>query len=218
MTTKRDGGAILRELCYTAKKGGAEDVAVISADDIIIDPRVRIKCMIPPCHTSGACRSCPPYGYSIKEVCSMVSRYEKAIFFRVAADEAALTSPGIPCSLETGLVDNEGAIIAVGAYYLLCCQIVALMEKRARQFDCDPLGFTAGDCKQILCFFHRSCRALKDRSRCRHPDLSRPAMEASGMDVFAMAANVGWGIYPIGGSCRPGDVPRASICGIVLAY
>ncbi len=218
MTTKKDREAILQELCSTAKKGGAEDVAVISTDDIIIDPRVRIKCMIAPCHTSGVCRHCPPQGYSIEETRSLVSRYEKAIFFRVAVDETVLTSPGISSSLITGMVDNEGALIVAGAYYLLCYQIVALMEKRARQLDCDPLGFTAGNCKQILCFFPRSCRALKDKSRCRHPDLAKPSMESSGMDVFAMAANTGWGIYPIGGSCRPGDVLRASSCGIVFAY
>ena len=103
-----------------------------------------------------------------------------------------------------------------GAYYLLCYQIVALLERRARRLGYEPLGFSAGDCKEVLCFFYPACRAIKDKSRCRHPDLSRPSMEASGMDVYAMAANVGWDIYPIGGSCQPGDVPRGSLCGVVL--
>ena len=213
---QQDNDTFLDQLCATAIDGGAKDVVVLATDDIIIDPRVRLKCLIPRCHGSGTCRNCPPYGLSIGEVRSKVSGYRKAVFFRVAANERALTSPGIPGSLKTGLVDKEGALIVVGAFYILCCQIVALIEKHARRLGCEPLGFTAGDCRNVLCFFQGSCRALKDKERCRHPDLSRPAMEASGMNVFRMAANVGWDIYPIGSTCRPGDVPRASICGIVL--
>jgi predicted metal-binding protein len=210
--------AAMRELCAVAAKGGAEDCVIIPASDIIVDPRVRFKCMIPPCYESGICANCPPYGYSIEEVRSMVSAYEKAVFFRVAAEQSEVSSPSVALGLEKAILDDEGACVMVGAYYILCYQIVALMERRARQLGYEPLGFTAGDCKEVLCFFHSACRAIKDKSKCRHPDLSRPSMEASGMDVYAMAANVGWDIYPIGASCRPGDVPRGSICGIVLVY
>jgi predicted metal-binding protein len=208
--------AAMRELCAVAGKGGAEEALIIPASDIIVDPRVRFKCMIAPCYESGVCANCPPYGYSIEEVRSKVSGYEKAVFFRVAAKESDISSPAIARGMETGVLDDKGACAMAGAYYLLCYQIVALIERRARQLGYQPLGFTAGDCKEVLCFFHPACRAIKDRRKCRHPDLSKPSMEASGMDVYAMAANVGWDIYPIGGSCRPGDVPRGSICGIVL--
>jgi predicted metal-binding protein len=211
----RNGDA-LRELCAVALKGGAEDAVIIPAADIIVDARVRFKCMIAPCPESGVCANCPPYGYSVEQVRSMVSAYQKAVFFRVAAKESDVASPAILPGMEGGYLDDGGTCVMVGAYYILCYQIVELIARRARQLDFDPLGFAAGDCKEVLCFFHNACRALKDRSKCRHPDLSRPSMEASGMDVYAMAAGVGWDIYPIGGSCRPGDVPRGSICGIVL--
>ena len=65
--------AAMRELCAVAGKGGAEDALVIPASDIIIDPRVRFKCMIAPCFESGVCANCPPYGYAIEEVRNMVS-------------------------------------------------------------------------------------------------------------------------------------------------
>jgi len=208
--------ATLRELCALAVKHGAEEAVIIPAGDVIVDPRVRFKCMIAPCYESGMCANCPPYGYSVEEVRSTVSAYEKAVFFRVAAEESEVASPSVAWGLEKGVLDDAGACVMVGAYYMLCYQIVALMERRARQSGYKPVGFTAGDCKEVLCFFHAACRAIKDRSKCRHPDLSKPSMEASGMDVYAMAANVGWDIYPIGAGCRPGDVPRGSICGIVL--
>ncbi len=218
-TAERDtacSDATLRELCDLATSRGAEEAVVIPASEVIVDPRVRFKCMIAPCYESGICANCPPYGYSIEEVRSMVSAYQKAVFFRIAAKESEVASPSVAWGLEKAILDDEGACVMVGAYYMLCYQIVALIERRARQSGHKPVGFTAGDCKEVLCFFHNACRAIKNKSKCRHPDLSRPSMEASGMDVYAMAANVGWDIYPIGGNCRPGDVPRGSICGVVL--
>lgn len=206
----------LRELCDIAYKGGAEDTVVISTDDIIIDPRVRLKCMIAPCYNSGTCRNCPPYGYSIEDTRSMVAQYEKAIFFRVAAPESYLSAPGMASFVETSVFDDKGAGIIVGACYLICYQIVAPIEKRARQLKYEPFGFAGADCKEVLCFFYTGCRAIKDKKYCRHPDLSKPAMEGSGMNVFAMAANAGWDIYPIGSTCQPGDAARGSILGLVL--
>ena len=210
--------AVLRGLCAVARGGGAEDALVIAADDVIIDPRVRFKCMIAPCYQCGVCSNCPPHGYSIQDVRSKVAGYEKAVFFRVAADQSYISAPGISRCLEARVFDDEGALVIVGTYYLLVYQIVALIEKRARELDYEPLGFAAGDCREVLCFFHPGCRAIKNKEKCRHPDLSRPSMESSGMDVFAMAAKVGWDIYPLGGSSRPGDAPRASLLGLVLVY
>jgi predicted metal-binding protein len=220
-TAKRiehEKNAVLRELCDIAREGGAEDALVIPADDVIIDPRVRLRCMIAPCYYSGVCSNCPPHGYSIEEVRSKVSKYEKAVFFKVAADQRYISAPDVAHCLETDVFDDEGAVVRVGAYYILVYQIVALIEKRARELDYEPLGFAAGDCKAVFCLYHPACRAIIDRSKCRHPDLSRPAMEAAGMDAFAMAANVGWEIYPLGSSSRPGDAPRASLLGLVLVF
>ena len=39
---------------------------------------------------------------------------------------------------------------------------------------------------------------------------SRPSMEAVGIDVYKMAAQAGWDIYPIG-SERPEDMPKGTL-------
>ncbi len=165
-----------------------------------------------------ACGHCPPHGDSVEEIRSKVAAYEKGVFFRIAADQGYLSAPGIAHCLESDVFDDEGALIMVGTYYILCFQIVSLIEKRACRQGYKPLGFAAGDCKAVLCLYESGCRALKDRAKCRHADLSRPSMEASGIDVFAMAANAGWDVYPLGGSSRPGDAPRGSLHGLVLVY
>ena len=71
--------AVLQELCAVARKGGAADALVIAAGDVLIDPRVRFKCMIAPCNESGSCGHCPPHGYSIQDIRSKVAEYEKAV-------------------------------------------------------------------------------------------------------------------------------------------
>ena len=118
-----------------------------------------------------------------------------------------ISATSIPHCLEARVFDDEGALLKVGIYYLLVYQIVALMEKRARELDNKPLGFAAGDCKEVLCFIHPACRAIKNKGKCRHPDLSRPSMESCGMDVFAMAADVGWDVYPLGEAAGPAMRP-----------
>jgi hypothetical protein len=51
---------------------GADNAVIIPASDVIVDPRVRFKCMIPKCHISGICIHCPPHGYSTDEVKDIV--------------------------------------------------------------------------------------------------------------------------------------------------
>jgi len=220
-TAKRADDAkdsLMRELCAVAREGGAEDAVVISTKDIITDPRVRFKCMISPCYCCGTCRHCPPYGYSLAEVRAKVAQYEKAIFFRIAADQSSISAPGMARACENLVFDDEGGILKTGTYFIISFQIVALIEQHARQFGYEPVGFAASDCRVTLCFIHPGCRAIKDKTKCRHPDLSRPSMESCGMDAFAMAANMGWDIYPLGSCSRPGDAPRASVLGLVLVY
>jgi predicted metal-binding protein len=216
--TESDYDGLLRELCATAKESGAQDAVVISTGDIIIDPRVRLKCMISPCYFSNTCRHCPPNGRSDGEVRATVSKYSKAIFFRIAVKESILSAPGITYSSRTFMLDDEGSTTVLGLHLILNFQIVSLIEKRAVELGCEPSGFAAGDCRVALCYFNPVCTALVNDENCIHPNLSRPSMEAAGMDVYSMAANVGWDIYPVGSSCRPGDVPRGSLCGLVLVY
>lgn len=51
------------------------------------------------------------------------------------------------------------------------------------------LAFGAGPCPV--------CKHCPDRGECRHPDLARPSMEGSGIDVFETAARAGIRITPV---------------------
>jgi len=206
----------LQQLLKTALEAGASDARVIGPEDMILDPTVRFKCMIPPCLASGTCAHCPPHGNSLEDIKKTVARYEKAVFFRVLVDSRIIAGAGVSEGINQGRFDDQGHLLNLGAHYLLVFQIIALMEKRIRQWQYTPTGFAAGTCRDVLCHFHPVCKALGSKKNCRHPDLSRPSMESCGFDVYTMGANMGWDIFPIGGNCRPDDIPRGSLMGLVL--
>jgi len=51
--------AYLERLRLFSLKSGADDAVIIPSSDVIVDPRVRFKCMIPKCYMSGNCSHCP---------------------------------------------------------------------------------------------------------------------------------------------------------------
>jgi len=216
METGTLDAAWAEDLTRIARNGGAKDAKILSTRQVIVDPRVRLKCLVPPCALSGICKFCPPYGFSPEQTQRRVDRYENALFFHVEVDRDVICNSEVGDGVREYRSDDKGRMLIVGAHQLLVFQIVALVEKRARELGCKPAGYVAAACKELLCFLHDDCPVISEKKPCRHPDLARPAMEASGMDVFRMAAGVGWDIYPIGRSLDPEDVPRGLLLGMVL--
>lgn len=210
-------GRDLDKMVQKALDQGAENAVVIPTGEIIIDPRVRFKCMIPKCYMSGACSHCPPYGYSVQEVRNMVSQYSWAIFFRVKVENTLIAAKDLADLINEGEMDDDGLLLDLGALYLSVFTIVSDLRKNAGEMGYSPTkGFAAGNCRDVLCYGEQVCCKLTQSATCRNPDLSQPSMESCGMDVFTMAARVGWDVYPIGGTCRPDSVPRGSLMGLVL--
>ncbi|MFO7962700.1 MAG: DUF2284 domain-containing protein [Desulfobacterales bacterium] len=210
--------AQMDRLKQMALEQGAENAAIIPASDIVIDPRVRFKCMIPKCYMSGGCMHCPPHGYTIAEVRDMVSRYEQAVFFRVRVESSVIAAKGLADWIHAGEMDEQGVILTLGAAYLSVFSIVSSLRKSAEEMGYAPtLGFAAGNCRDVLCHDQPVCQMLTLEKTCRNSEISNPSMESCGMDAFTMAARVGWDVYPIGGTCEPDSVARGSLMGLVLA-
>jgi len=199
-----------------AKSFGAADAAVLSTADVIVDPRVRLKCLIPKCYMSGGCSHCPPHGYSIDQVLETVMAHDAAIFHRVAVDPSIMAAKNIHTNIEEAVFDPAGHLFNLGGHFMLNFSIVKLLQKTARDMGYVSMaGFGGGSCRDVLCHLHPSCLHLTT-GRCRHASLTSPAMESCGMDVFTMAAGQGWEVYPIGGTCDPGSVPAGSAFGLAL--
>ena len=77
------------------------------------------------------------------------------------------------------------------------------------------VGFGGGPCKVAFCP-DEDCQALKLGQGCKFSLIARSSMEGNGMDVYLMAAKVGWDIYPIGRSAS--QAPHGASLGIVFIY
>ena len=214
MALKKDFEA-LRQLALDL---GANDSVIIPTSEVIVDPRVRLKCIIPKCYISGNCDHCPPHGYSIQEVREMVSSYECGVFYRLKVNSSIIAAKNIADYINSGIMDDAGNAFNLGGNYILVSTITKLLQKRAMEMGLNSTrGFAAGDCRDIFCHLQPICQKLITKRGCRNHDFSSPSMESCGMDVFTMAARVGWDVYPIGGTCDPDSVPHGSLMGLVLA-
>lgn len=184
---------------------GAADVRIITADRVIIDERVRMKCSYPKCMFYGTNAHCPPHALALDEVRKVVSRYHYGLFTRLEVSSEEFAGPAVA---------RNGARRGFTRTH----DLVTKLESAAF-YDGYHLavGFACGPCKLVFCPTE-DCRALVTGGTCRHPARARGSMECAGMDVFTMAAQAGWDVYPIGGAARPSEVPCAASYGLVLVH
>ncbi len=184
---------------------GATDAKIITSDMVLIDERVRAKCMYPKCEWYGTNINCPPHAMGLDMARNIVSKFQYGIFIQqLTPPEEVIPAardkrpPGPSRTQFYELISKIEAEAFYDGYYL-------------------AIGFAGGPCKMAFCP-NAECSALQPGEGCRHPLRGRSAMEAVGMNAFAMAAKVGWDIYPIGGSISPGDVPHRAKLGLILIY
>lgn len=182
---------------------GASNAAVLDAGEIPVDERVTLKCQVPRCFGYGAGAHCPPNTLKPAELRELLKKYRRAVFFIM--------------DVPSGVIVRDKATIKerVEAYRNVY-KIVTEVESMAF-YDGHYLafGFGAGSCRHTFCGEHKTCRALEG-DRCRFSLISRPSMEAVGIDVYGMVARAGWDIYPIGSGARPEDIPKGTLAGIVI--
>ena len=185
---------------------GAADAKITTTDMILIDERVRLKCIVPLCSSYGTNANCPPYAIALDLIRKMVNNFRYAIFIRLKVPSEELCGTGY----------KEKRLAARSA--LKNFQIVSKIESEAF-YDGYHLatGFGGGPCKLYFCPEHE-CTALVPGQPCRHALQARVSMEGAGMNAFAMAARAGWDIYAIGCSAQPSEVPCGARLGLVLIY
>lgn len=182
---------------------GATDARVVKAEDIPVDDRVTLKCRIPRCFGYGTGAHCPPHAMTPTELREILRQYRWAVFF----------IKEVPAEV---IVRDKATIKERVAVYQEIYRMVSDIESMAF-YDGHYLAFGlgAGSCRHTYCGQHPTCQALSG-DRCRFSLLSRPSMEAVGIDVYRMVAEAGWDIYPIGSGARAAAVPKGTLAGIVI--
>jgi predicted metal-binding protein len=182
---------------------GATQAAIVKVEDIPVDERVVLKCRIPRYFGYGAGAHCPPHAMPPAELREVLTRYHWAVFFIL----------DVPPEV---IVRDKATIKERVAVYQKVFKMVSDIESRAF-YDGHYLafGFGAGSCRHTFCGQQETCQALEGK-KCRFSLLSRPSMEAVGIDVYQMVSRQGWDIYPIGSNAKPADMPKGVLAGIVI--
>jgi predicted metal-binding protein len=182
---------------------GATQAKIIKAADIPVDERIPLKCQIPRCFGYGAGAQCPPNTLKPAELQAMIDKYHWAVFFIM----------DVPPEV---IIRDKATIKERVAAYQLIYKIVNEVESAAF-YDGHYLafGFAAGSCRHTFCGQLESCQAMEGK-KCRFSLKSRPSMEAVGIDVYKMAAQAGWDIYPVGSGAKSEDMPKGTLAGIVI--
>lgn len=181
---------------------GASDAAVVPAGWVEVDERVRLKCAIPPCPNYNRCANCPPHTPEPDFMRQALNRYRWAVLFKNDVPTEDFTDlsryypHGKKHQRETDKIAAKLEVLAFTDGYRFA------------------LGLGAGGCRDTMC--NGGLCQMLDSGRCPHILVSRPSMEAVGIDVIALADRVGWKIYPICRTPDPSSVPRAVSVGMVF--
>ena len=182
---------------------GASRAVVIRSDDIPVDERVVLKCRIPRCFGYGASAHCPPNTLKPSELRELLRKFEWAVFFTLDVEPEVV-------------VRNKATIKErVGSYLQVFKTVSALESLAFYDGHYFAFGLGAGSCRHSFCGLQETCAAMEGK-KCRFALSSRPSMEAVGIDVYKLAAAVGWDIYPIGSGADAACVPKGMLAGIVI--
>ena len=183
---------------------GATDAKIIRTDQVVIDERVLAKCTYPRCSGYGTSANCPPHAMSPDLVRKVVGNFTYGIFAKL----------DVPPGDIAGKEARQKNLAA--PYRKKIAEIVAKIESQAF-YDGYYLAvaFGSGACKAVFCR-DTECVALTPGKACPHRLKARSPMEAVGMDVFAMAAKVGWDVYPIGSATSPSELPSGMRAAVVF--
>jgi predicted metal-binding protein len=188
-----------------ALQSGASAAAVIPASDVIVDERVRLKCLVPRCLRAGETPNCPPHTPDLNLVRDAFGRFSWAILIKCDVGPIEDYAPG------RGKTREEKRRVL--SYHRQGSDVVYELERQAYKDGYHlAMGFGGGSCKDYLCQ-GMLCQFL-DSGRCRYPHRARPAMEAMGIDVIATINKVGWEAYALLDDLS--RVPCAITVGIVF--
>ena len=183
----------LEVLCKLAKELGATNAVSFKAKGVVVDERVRLKCLVPVCDDYGLNLMCPPYVMSVQEFREVLAKYNWAILIQIEEPIPAEMKKEIRQACDVAALYKSAKFIdsykkSFDPIKLKQHRIVHKVEAQAFMLGYRfATGFKAGSCK--LC---PECMASSNSQEpCRHPFRARPSMEAVGIDVFKTAENAG---------------------------
>ena len=196
---------------------GASAAEIIPSSAIVVEERVRMKCLIPRCGAlrDGGTPYCPPNSPEPEFSRKVFAEYRWAVLFK--RDVGPLENYTYTTE-EERRKSRSGKEPKRASFHEDTWKIGNRLESYIQSQGYDlALGLSGGSCKGNLCH-GAPCAVISDGS-CRFPLEARPSMEAMGIDVFDLANKVGWDVYMVRGlEPEPEEIPCAISVGIVFVY
>ena len=186
-TSQMNLDSFIESLCRKAEALGASQAVALSVDDVVVDERTGLKCLVPVCPDYGRNLMCPPNLPPISKFKEILSCYHTAILMKVDIPLPGLSknsgkkkeeTPEAPTAEELTIIDN-----AQKKLHEIVNRIEKLCFTAGYRFAAGLLGGTCCLCEE--------CVVINSRLPCRHPYKARPAMEAMGIDVVATVQKAG---------------------------
>jgi predicted metal-binding protein len=171
---------------------GAVDAKIITADKVVVEDRIVLKCKVG-CSNYGKTLACPPYTPTAEEFRKIVSEYSYALFMKFESQARAdaelapyLSKPETDPSIPQEIKDKMREFWAAWKEdKLKMLSAVHALEKAAMNKGYPlAVGLVSGYCQ--LC---EECTL--DRASCVYPTKVRYSEEAVGVNVQATAKNAG---------------------------
>lgn len=177
--------ARLERLITAARDLGADEAKIIDSKDIVVDRRVRLKCLVPMCASYGRNLMCPPNLISVEEFASTLQLYSTAIILQIEAD-CDSTDKSDGC-LGKQTCDDLEASTHTHDWKVKLHDLVNRLEAMAfKEGFYLAAGLIGGECS--LC---PECDVIQSGEPCRRPFEARPSMQAMGIDVMKTCEDVG---------------------------
>ena len=73
---------------------GASEATIIPAGDVIVDERVRLKCLVPRCLRAGETPNCPPHAPELDLIRKALDKFSWAVLFKCNVGPLEEYAPG----------------------------------------------------------------------------------------------------------------------------
>lgn len=179
----------LEMLCALALSKGASAARPMDVSGVVLDPRVRLKCMVPTCANYGRNLMCPPNVMSMDQFAEVLGRYSRAILVQYPIPLDRRIMRGSEGKRLEEVYEEEDYAKRLRSSDVIFNDLLNEVEREALGMGYRfATALSGGACP--LC---EECVGQGSGGRCRHPFRSRPSMEAMGIDVFLTAQNAGLG-------------------------
>lgn len=170
---------------------GASDAKIITADKVVVEDRVVLKCKVG-CNNYGKTLACPPYTPSAEEFRKIVGEYRYALFMKFkskAEADADLQKNLSKSDVGTLSKDDKEKTEKFWAAWKddkkeVLSSVVKLEKEAMHKGYSLAISFVSGACQ--LC---EKCNT--ETGICAHPEMARYSEDAVGVNVKKTAANAG---------------------------